>query len=288
MSRAFMRGAVRNLAMAATGALVSAALAGPAAADNERFQAAAGARLSDGTALRQEVPTQAAPATAGVHGEFFEAGGLASVPVSGGEASASALVPAMRTDGLVYATDAAASSGMTYSFHLEGVNTGERIPVSILGGASVNWVANAGGEADIYLAGGSGDTSFFHSWSAISTGEMSGAVIHKVSEILYLVPGVSYDVQLYAKAFASTYYAGVGELSSYALAGADPVFTVVGGYADRYAIVGVPQPEGSPGGVPEPEVWALMVLGFGGIGAMLRARHHRLIQMDDDDRMACV
>ena len=30
--------------------------------------------------------------------------------------------------------------------------------------------------------------------------------------------------------------------------------------------------EGSPGAVPEPATWAMMILGFGGVGALLRRR----------------
>ena len=50
----------------------------------------------------------------------------------------------------------------------------------------------------------------------------------------------------------------------------DPVFTIDPAFADRYRLVGVPGEVAAA--VPEPGVWALMVLGIGGAGAVLRRR----------------
>jgi hypothetical protein len=258
--------------MAAVGGLVAAVLAGPALADNERYYASAGARMSYGDSPRQTVPNQSTPASASVGDLTYFAAADASARVVGGVATASVLVPPARTDGLPYPILASARSGMTYSFHLAGENTGERVPVSIFGGASVNWVGGAFGEADVYLSGESGDTELFRTWRAISDEPVSGGVNHKIDETLFLVPGVSYDVQLYANVFATPHYSGVNSLSAYAVATADPVFTVLGDFADHYTIVGVPQPQTPVGGVPEPAAWALMLAGFAGLGAMLRAR----------------
>ncbi len=42
------------------------------------------------------------------------------------------------------------------------------------------------------------------------------------------------------------------------------------GYADNLSLI--LQPGAAPGGVPEPAAWALMLMGFGGLGAVLRRR----------------
>ncbi|HEY0436323.1 MAG TPA: FxDxF family PEP-CTERM protein [Phenylobacterium sp.] len=45
-----------------------------------------------------------------------------------------------------------------------------------------------------------------------------------------------------------------------------------GSYAGTIAFSAVPPITGGGGGVPEPAAWALMILGFGGVGATLRSR----------------
>lgn len=268
-----------RLRMAAVGALVAAVLAGPALADNERYSASAGARMSYGESPQQTFENQATPASASVGDLTYFAAAEASPRVVGGLATASVLAPPARTDGLPYPILVAASSDMTYRFHLAGENTGERVPVNVFGGASINWVGGAYGEADVYLAGESGDTDLFKTWRAVSDEPVSGGVNHKIDETLFLVPGVFYDVQLYARVFATPHYSGVDSLSAYAVATADPTFTVLGDFADRYTVVGVPQPQTPVGGVPEPAAWALMLTGFAGLGAMLRARRRGLSEV---------
>jgi len=69
-------------------------------------------------------------------------------------------------------------------------------------------------------------------------------------------------------------------------AGAFPALGTPGGLEGlgltsyRSAATGIfaatPTPEGPGGGVPEPGTWALMILGFGGAGAMLRSRRRAL------------
>jgi hypothetical protein len=87
-------------------------------------------------------------------------------------------------------------------------------------------------------------------------------------QTIILDSNTDYNVQLFANVSA-VFRNGGGT----ALAFVDPVFTVDPSYADRFSIVGAP---GQAGAVPEPAAWALMALGFGLAGAVMRRPKRRL------------
>jgi hypothetical protein len=69
---------------------------------------------------------------------------------------------------------------------------------------------------------------------------------------------------------------GVNRLGS-ANAMLDPVFTIDPAFASLYCVVGVPQDivaGGNNGAVPEPSTWAMLIVGFGMAGTMIRRRRN--------------
>jgi hypothetical protein len=96
------------------------------------------------------------------------------------------------------------------------------------------------------------------------TSAESPFVSFSFDQTILFTSNTDYHVQLFANASA-VFRNGGGA----AVAFVDPVFTVDAAYADRFSIAGVP---GQASAVPEPGVWALMVVGFGMVGAALRRR----------------
>ena len=68
--------------------------------------------------------------------------------------------------------------------------------------------------------------------------------------------------------YDNTYWGGLGYLD---LIHADPAYTFRGGKHDGSSFLAIGGTLGSPG-VPEPATWAMLVLGFGGVGALIRNR----------------
>lgn len=78
----------------------------------------------------------------------------------------------------------------------------------------------------------------------------------------YLLSGQEYIVHLSATAYAG--YNGTAD------AFADPTFTIDPAFASQFQLLGVPGVV--PSAVPEPANWLLMLVGFGTMGGVLRAR----------------
>ena len=82
-------------------------------------------------------------------------------------------------------------------------------------------------------------------------------------------PNVEYFFQMGANA-------GCGvSTSCSAQAFIDPIFTINAADASRYTLVGIPSVTATPGGVPEPASWALLITGFPLVGQAARTRRRR-------------
>jgi hypothetical protein len=94
-----------------------------------------------------------------------------------------------------------------------------------------------------------------------------------VNALAFFRPNVRYDVDLFAEAWAGGPHGVVP--ASTAQAFVDPVFIIDPAFASLYQLVGVPTvPPGGGGAIPEPSVWAVLLVGFGCVGAALRRRRH--------------
>lgn len=94
-----------------------------------------------------------------------------------------------------------------------------------------------------------------------------------VNTLRFFQPNVRYDVDLFAEAGGGASH-GITTAST-AEAFVDPVFTVDPAFASLYQLVGVPSaPPGGGGAIPEPSVWAALLVGFGCVGAALRRRRY--------------
>jgi hypothetical protein len=121
-------------------------------------------------------------------------------------------------------------------------------------GADVGVYINSGFLARKFVASGSGqDLSQHNYFGSIDFSMMVG------SHLSIVVTG-------YAEALG-----GAGEAHAFA----DPLLTIDPSAGDAFSLAfspGVGNAVSGPGGVPEPSTWALMLVGFGGLGAMLRRR----------------
>jgi len=100
-----------------------------------------------------------------------------------------------------------------------------------------------------------------------------------VAQSFTFLTNTIYDVTLDAS-LGGTVNNSTGSLSQTLFANIDPMFTVSGPFTfdvspgfGGFAVVGAPGP--GPG-VPEPAAWTMMLLGFGGAGAVLRSRRRPL------------
>lgn len=101
----------------------------------------------------------------------------------------------------------------------------------------------------------------------------TGPQAFALNTMAFFAPNVGYYVDLTADAGAG---ASQGNLAASAEAFVDPIFTVDPAFAALYHLEGVPFEAPTAGGVPEPSTWAMMLLGFAGLGAALRSRRRGL------------
>jgi hypothetical protein len=88
-----------------------------------------------------------------------------------------------------------------------------------------------------------------------------------LADTIYVHPDTDIVVTMYAESSATS-YPGYGRRSSGVLL--DPTFEIDPAYASLYTFVGLPQ--GSVAAAPEPATWAMMAVGFGLVGGLIRGR----------------
>ena len=77
------------------------------------------------------------------------------------------------------------------------------------------------------------------------------------------------------QAYDNTYWGALGYLD---LIHADPAYTFRGGGHNGSSFLAIGGSLGSPG-IPEPATWAMLVLGFGGVGALVRNRRRMAVSV---------
>ena len=77
------------------------------------------------------------------------------------------------------------------------------------------------------------------------------------------------------QAYENKYWGGLGYVD---LMHADPAYTFRGGGHDGSSFLAIGGSLGSPG-IPEPATWAMLVLGFGGVGALVRNRRRMAVSV---------
>jgi hypothetical protein len=188
-------------------------------------------------------------------------GGTAYVGLS---YTAQGLVPASE-----YIREMYANAGVEYQFMLSGAPSAAPISVSMLARGS----ASEGASARVSLSGIGANVTY----------NTAVGVASSFSELAYFdfVPNQIYRVSLYAQtSFYNFGYLPEGAQVTQS-AFADPIFTILGDAADSYSFVGLPASAignalPPSGAVPEPATWAMMLAGFGVIGAQMRRRHTRV------------
>lgn len=247
--------------------------------------AALAAALTFGAANAQAATTyignvnlQVGPSSSG----SYHAGGVTSDPASYGLSVDGAYGTSITTNALggsVYASggggagNTSGEADATISYYLEVVGpAGPDVPVEVL----ASGYANGSG---LYTLGGSSlpaytaqaqfsvqtDTTPVYGQANTSTG--SGAF--SVDETGYFSPDFQYIVNLFVQAGGHGIKNDDGSVTSgTAQAYIDPQFIIDPAYASLYHIVGVPVTPSAP----EPESWALMILGVGIAGTVLRRR----------------
>ncbi|WP_328799575.1 PEPxxWA-CTERM sorting domain-containing protein [Sandaracinobacteroides hominis] len=104
-----------------------------------------------------------------------------------------------------------------------------------------------------------------------SSGFASSGTIFDLNQIVYVTPDVPILIEMQAISTVS-YYPGQGNEVT-----VDPVYTIVGDYASRYKLSGLLSSGAIPAPVPEPAPWAMMIAGFGMIGAVIRHRRRQFV-----------
>ena len=96
-----------------------------------------------------------------------------------------------------------------------------------------------------------------------------GSQLLALNTSVLFAPNVQYFFQMGANA-------GCGiSASCSAAAFIDPIFTINPADASRYTLAGIPSVTATPGGIPEPASWALLITGFTLVGQAARSRRRR-------------
>jgi hypothetical protein len=162
----------------------------------------------------------------------------------------------------------AASATVGYNFQLIGPSSNAPIPVTFDATAYVKTAGTGYGSADLLI--------YSNSLAPLVDWELGGGESDQTypGETIDLSPNTIYAVREYTTANGHSPYTGgpydPTQDSGSADAYVDPTFALSGQYASLYHFEGLPD-AALAGGVPEPSTWAMMLIGFAGLGgAMLR------------------
>lgn len=164
----------------------------------------------------------------------------------------------VNASGDTYGMMSGAIARLDYHYEVVGPASDTPVNLQITGFLTVRNSSINGSAKAFIIAGGVGK-----SLEIYSAGELQSSP----SWLISVLPGSVNDITMQANAGGNDYE---GAYSSYAFA--DPVISFVGPH-DGYSLVFSPGiGNGVGGGVPEPATWAMMVVGFGALGAVLRRR----------------
>ena len=262
-------------ALAAAAAL-SAIIAGPAAA-TEYIAQISGVLIS-GTGVQSSfadgslVP-QTDPAQYGQTATTWQVGTSAS-PANGGTVSSNVdLAPINPSSSNAYAQSVLAQSTVFYYITLVGSANDAFVPVDIKALGSISWTENGAATAGFRFQDYTNSSNLQMLNPNINQNDpgkdrLAGNDTFSLDTIVELRPSDTYVVTVYTNASADArniFSANYAEVSAFV----DPTFTVVGEYASQWTISGVPF---AASAAPEPSTWAMMILGFAGIGFMAYRR----------------
>jgi len=222
-------------------------------------------------------PPDAVPARLGRTMTDWQVGANALAEHGGTTESDIQMGPPPTVTGAGFASTLLSQSTILYDITLSGNAPDTVVPVHIgasgIAAWSQNGAATAGFEFD-----GLGLTPLqireVVDQNAPGKDRLQGSDSFSVDTTVGLIPGNTYSVLLFTSAFSD-----IREFQSLPdgtipfgedTAVVDPTFTVVGDFASRWTIVGVPG--AATGGVPEPAIWSMLIVGFGLAGASLRRR----------------
>lgn len=280
----------------ALGTLSALALAAPALADNEQIILAASSCLPNGTCN----------SSAGSGGLALESYAYGSAyGFNGGIVSARAgFSPNSDTLGGYFSNSG--SAVYSYTFQVDGA-AGVSVPVHISASAFVSSIIAStfnGGLLTVAPDGTPSGTTGFSIQSGVSIdingirsidafGNVYNNFLHvdagnnsdnlnldaknvAINQTLFFESNSDINVTLYAGASLKFYDdGGRSNIFGSVSATADPTFTIDDpAFSSAFRIVGVPNDPAPPvtGEVPEPATWAMMILGFGFTGQMMRRR----------------
>jgi hypothetical protein len=186
--------------------------------------------------------------------------------------------PSMTMFGTVWAApangaDASVSIGnatLTYLMQIAGPTPFVSVQVDAHGSVTVSSIA-AGGSSNNFAQVSFGIAGEFFDTALVNTSQGLTTKTFNDTNTYTLATNYQYSVMLYANLYASSsgnYGGGTATFSGFI----DPTFTVVGDNADAYTLSFSPGIGNSVGAVPEPSTWAMMILGFGGLGFMAYRR----------------
>ena len=222
--------------------------------------------------------------------------GYQGVGGGGGSASASATKEnggTVRAQSKTKDGQASAAAGIRYTIQVapkNGVTSfPEIVPLHVFATGATGTDGYAFSRIDFILNYRETPTSGFN--SILETTNVSSSVYFppvfdgtgtiNVDETIRVAPLTDITVSLFASTGVGTGILGADPNNDqYGVASAyvDPVFTLSGVYADLFDVIGVPTDGTTPppvtSDVPEPATWAMMLCGFGFIGAAIRRRRN--------------
>jgi hypothetical protein len=167
----------------------------------------------------------------------------------------------------------AASATVGYNFHLVGPSSNAPIPVTFYATAYVKTVGTGYGSADLLI--------YSNPLAPLVDWELGGEQSDETGaggETLYLSPNTLYAMRESVTANGHSPYTDgpydPTQDSGSADAYVDPTFALSGQYASLYHFEGLPD-AAMAGGVPEPSTWAMMLIGFAGLGGAMVRRARR-------------
>lgn len=157
------------------------------------------------------------------------------------------------------------NANLNYTMFIEGPTPTVQVKVDAHGAVTVSSIA-AGGSNDfatVYF----GVAGQFFNTATVGTG--NGLITNSFdnTNTYVLSTNYAYSLDLYGHLQVSVSGNQGGGTSTFS-GWIDPTFTIVGDNADAYTISFSPGIGNSMGAVPEPSTWAMMMLGFAGVGFM--------------------
>lgn len=159
---------------------------------------------------------------------------------------------------------------LTYLMQITGPTPFASVQVDAHGSVTVSSIATGGStnnfaQVSFGIAGQFFDTALVNASEGLTTKTFND------TNTYVLATNYQYSVQLYANLQAIVSGNSGGGTATFS-GFIDPTFTVVGDNASAYTLSFSPGIGNSVGAVPEPSTWAMMILGFGGLGFMAYRR----------------